>query len=107
MYLNVTKWICFAEFYIFVFSFIASVFGILAVVGTILDYVSSCTPEKITVSKTNSFMPAQYSREDPIQNLPVNENQPFLAHNDVKKSHCKFCYNLAFYVNSILYNVLA
>ena len=74
---------------IITFSCVAGFFGLLVLIGTVLDALSKCTPDKIIVSKSNNFMPVKFSDEDAIQHMPVNENQPFLTHDDVQKSNSK------------------
>lgn len=62
----------------------------LVLVGTVVDYVSACSPEKIILSKNNSFMPVKFADDDVMENIPVNENGPFLARDDVKTSGSRF-----------------
>jgi len=69
---------------------IAGLFVGLVLVGTVIDYLRRCTTDTVIVSKTNNFMPVQYSDDSLAKNVPVNESQPFLAQNDVKKSHGSF-----------------
>lgn len=82
-------------------SCVVALFAVLVLVGTSIDYLNTWAPAKVLLSKSNGFMPAKLSTDEVIEDMHVNESQPFFAQEDVKGSKgnlfnfLAFCYSFS------------